>query len=328
MHDPIGVLLTNLGTPDAPTAPAVRRYLREFLSDRRVVDLPRPLWLPILYGFVLTLRPRRSARAYASIWTNEGSPLLSIMQDLAAAFESALHLQTTVPVHVAVGMTYGNPSMAQGLERLRDAGCLRVLVLPLYPQYSSPTTGSAFDAVARALTSWRRVPELRTISDYHDHRLYLQALGRSVREFWGQHGEPDRLLVSFHGMPQRFDAAGDPYRGQCEATASSLTGLLGLDAQRTLLAFQSRFGREEWLQPYTDVTLQEWARQGISTVDVVCPGFAVDCLETLEEIAIRYRQAFLAAGGQRLRYIPALNDRPDHVTALVDLAIAKLQGWL
>lgn len=328
MHTPIGVLLTNLGTPDAPTAPAVRRYLREFLSDRRVVDLPRALWLPILYLFVLPLRPRRSAHAYASIWTNAGSPLLCIMQDLAASFESALRLQTTTPVHVAVGMTYGNPSMRQALGQLRDAGCRQILVLPLYPQYSSPTTGSAFDALARVLTAWRWVPELRTISGYHDRSGYIQALARSVREFWGQNGEPERLMVSFHGMPKRFDAAGDPYRGQCEATTTLLLRALALDPTRCLQTYQSRFGREEWLQPYTDITLQEWARQGITNVDVLCPGFSVDCLETLEEIAIRNRQTFLAAGGQHLRYIPALNDRADHVNVLVELTLQHLQGWL
>ncbi len=327
MQARIGVLLTNVGTPDAPTAAAVRRYLRQFLSDRRVVDLPRAIWLPILYLIILPLRPRRSAHAYASIWTNEGSPLLCIMQDLATALAGALRLQVTNPVEVAIGMGYGNPSMARALEQLRAAGCQHLIVLPLFPQYSSPTTGSAFDAVTRALAGWRRVPEMRTIFGYHDQGRYIEALARSVREFWEQHGASDRLLVSFHGLPKRYDAAGDPYRGQCEQTAARLATALGLDAHRFALAYQSRFGREEWLQPYTDPTLQEWARKGVASVDVICPGFAVDCLETLEEIAIRSRQGFLQSGGQRLRYIPALNDRSDHVTALVEIVMQHLQGW-
>ncbi len=327
MRPRIGILLTNVGTPDAPTAAAVRRYLRQFLSDRRVIDLPRAIWLPILYLVVLPLRPRRSARAYASIWTNEGSPLLCIMQDLATALASALRLQSTNPIEVAVGMGYGNPSMSHALEQLRAAGCSRLVVLPLFPQYSSPTTGSAFDAVARALASCRQVPEMRTIFGYHDQGRYIEALARSVREFWEQHGAADRLLISFHGLPKRYDAAGDPYRGQCEQTGARLATALDLDANRFGLAYQSRFGREEWLQPYTDPTLQEWARKGLGSADVICPGFAVDCLETLEEIAIRSRQAFLQSGGQRLRYIPALNDRSDHVAALVETIMLHWQGW-
>jgi ferrochelatase len=327
VQEPIGLLLTNVGTPDAPTAKAVRRYLREFLSDRRVVDLPRALWLPILHLVILTFRPRRSAHAYASIWTEQGSPLLVIVENMAAALEAALRDKVQAPVHVAVGMAYGNPSVRRGFEELRDRGCRRILVLPLYPQYSSPTTGSSFDAVSRTLTTWRWVPELRWITSYHTHPLYIEALARSVRQAWEKDGVPDRLLVSFHGMPKRYDAAGDPYRGQCEETARLLTDALQLETDQWLLAFQSRFGREEWLMPYTDVVLHDWGRQEIGRVDVVCPGFAADCLETLEEIAIRGRETFLKSGGRELRYIPALNERPAHIAALSNLVLQHLAGW-
>jgi len=327
MQEPVGLLLTNVGTPDAPTAKAVRRYLKQFLSDRRVVDLSRALWLPILHGIILTFRPRRSAHAYASIWTAQGSPLLVIVESLAAALEASLRDKIAAPVHVAVGMAYGNPSVQRGFEELWDRGCRRVLVLPLYPQYSSPTTGSSFDAVTRTLTDWRWVPELRTIGSYHAHPLYIEALAQSVRQAWEREGEPDRLLLSFHGMPKRYDAAGDPYRSQCEETVRLLTDRLDLDPDRWLLTFQSRFGREEWLTPYTDVTLHAWGKQRMGRVDVLCPGFAADCLETLEEIAMRGRETFLRAGGGELRYIPALNERPAHIAALSDLVLRHVSGW-
>jgi ferrochelatase len=336
--EPIGLLITNVGTPDAPTPAAVRRYLREFLSDRRVVDLPRPLWWPLLYLFILPIRAPRSAHAYASIWTPEGSPLLGNTRRLAAAVEATLHARLKQPVHVAVGMGYGNPSMRMGLATLRDRGCRRLVVLPLFPQYASPTTGSTFDAVTSVLRTWRHVPELRFAGSYHDHPGYIAALVRSVRELWDREGEPDRLLLSFHGLPQRYVADGDPYAAQCEETARLLVAALGLGeaappsmpsgrSGRWALAFQSRFGREEWLRPYTDETLRSWAANGIANVDVLSPGFAADCLETLEEIGIRNRGWFLEAGGRRLRYIPALNDRPDHVEALADVAMRQLQGW-
>ena len=338
MHEPIGLLITNVGTPDAPTPAAVRRYLREFLSDRRVVDLPRPLWWPLLYLFILPIRSRRSAHAYASIWTPEGSPLLRNTRRLAEALEVALSARLPEPVHVAVGMGYGNPSMRTALTTLRDRGCRRVLVLPLFPQYASPTTGSTFDAVTNVLRNWRHVPELRFASGYHDHPGYIAALARSVRDLWDRDGEPDRLLLSFHGLPQRYVADGDPYAAQCEETARLLVAALGLGepapsakssggSGRWALAYQSRFGREEWLRPYTDETLRSWAANGIANVDVLSPGFAADCLETLEEIGIRNRAWFVEAGGRQLRYIPALNDRLDHVEALADVALRHLHGW-
>jgi ferrochelatase len=328
MQGPIGVLLTNLGTPDAPTTSAVRRYLREFLSDRRVVDLPRPLWLPILHLFILPLRPRRSAHAYSSIWSDNGSPLLHIARLQAAALEKLMRSEIAAPLHATVGMGYGNPSMRSGLEELRERGCGRVLVLPLYPQYSSPTTGSAFDAVTKVLTSWRTVPEMRWISGYHQHPGYIGALANSVREFWQEHGEPSRLLLSFHGLPKRYDTAGDPYRAQCEQTARLLATALELPEESWALTFQSRFGREEWLQPYTDMTLRAWGGDGLERVHVICPGFSADCLETVEEIDIQNRQFFLESGGGEFRYIPALNERPDHVRALADLVRQHLGGWI
>jgi protoporphyrin/coproporphyrin ferrochelatase len=327
VHEPIGVLLTNAGTPDAPTAAAVRRYLRQFLSDRRVVDLPRALWWPLLHLVILPFRSPRAARAYASVWTAEGSPLLVVSRRQAEALELALRACLAQPVHVALGMGYGSPSLGAGLAELRDRGCWRVLVLPLFPQYASPTVGSAFDGVTGVLRGWRQVPELRFACGYHDHPGYVAALAKSVRELWERDGEPDRLLLSFHGLPARFIALGDPYRGQCEETARLLVAALGLDAGRVTLAFQSRFGREEWLEPYTDEVLRSWGQSGVGTVDVVAPGFAADCLETLEEIAIRYRATFLAAGGGRFRYVPALNERPDHVAALADVVRRRLAGW-
>lgn len=325
--DATGVLLANMGSPDAPTPAALRRYLAEFLADRRVVELPRLLWWPVLHGIILNVRPRRSARLYARVWTPEGAPLLAIGRRQAAALAAALARRLDPPPHVALGMRYGTPSIRAALRELRDRDCTRVLVLPLYPQYFSGTTGSTFDAVAAALVRWRRVPALRFIGDYHDDDAYVSALARSVRELWDRDGEPERLLLSFHGIPKRYARAGDPYAEQCQRTANLLAGVLGLPYERWLVSFQSRFGREKWLEPYTDRTLQSWAAGGVRRVDVVCPGFAADCLETLEEIDMLNRRLFLAAGGERFRYIPALNDRPDHVEALADLVVRHLQGW-
>jgi ferrochelatase len=319
-----GVLLTNVGSPDAPTPAAVRRYLREFLSDRRVVDVPRLLWWPILNGVILPLRPRRSAHAYAKIWTAEGSPLVAITRRIAAALAKELSGTLGSEIPVAVGMGYGNPSLLSGLEILRNAGCDRFLVLPLFPQYSSPTTGSSFEGLTRALTRWRVIPELVTIGSYPEHPSYIAALANSVRTAWRNDGEPDLLLLSFHGLPVRFVASGDPYRAECEATARALVAALQLPPDGWKMSFQSRFGREPWLQPYTDVTLRELGRGGLR-VDVICPGFAADCLETLEEIGMQNRGWFEEAGGKRFRYIPALNDSAEHVRALAEIVGDRLQ---
>ncbi len=327
MKSPLGVLLTNIGTPDAPTPGAVRRYLREFLSDRRVVDLPRALWLPILYLFVLTFRPLRVAKLYRAIWTENGSPLLDIMKRQAAALEPVLRERAGRDVHVRLGMSYGNPSMRAGLEALRDAGCRRVVVLPLFPQHSSSTSGSTFDAVARVLASWPNLPELVFVRDYHHHPGYIAALAASVRELWQRDGEPERLLLSFHGIPQRYARQGDPYAEQCAHTTQLLREALGLGEDRCFSSFQSRFGPEPWLQPYTDETLRAWGREGVRHVDVVCPGFAADCLETLEEIQVQNRNFFVEAGGERLRYVPALNARPDHIDTLADVVLQRTRAW-
>ena len=321
-----GILLANLGTPDAPTPAAVRRYLAEFLWDRRVVELPRPLWWLILHGVILRIRPARSARKYQIIWTPEGSPLLAISQRQAAAVAAMLMERYPGPIQVAIGMRYGNPSIAAALAELRAANVQRLLVLPLYPQYSAATVASTFDAVAAELRTWRWLPELRFIAQYHDDPGYLDALAAHIHAARAdQPGE--RLLFSFHGLPKRNLLAGDPYYCQCQKTARLVAERLGLQPEQWAVAFQSRFGGAEWLQPYASVLLAEWAKAGVKSVDVACPGFAADCLETLEEIALENRQVFLAAGGERYRYLPALNDDPAHIAALADLMSRHAAGW-
>lgn len=325
----LGVLVANLGTPDEPTSTALRRYLREFLGDPRVIEIPKWRWWPILFGLVLPTRSPKSAVAYQQVWGEEGSPLLRIGERQVAGIQRRLQARSAVgPFAVELGMRYGNPSIAKALRRLRDAGAQRILVLPLYPQYSATTTGSTFDAVARELMLWRWVPELRMIGQYHDDPGYLDALARSIREHWDKHGRGERLLFSFHGMPQRYLLNGDPYYCQCHKTARLLAEHLQLPQGSWEICFQSRFGKEEWLKPYTDETVVTLARdEGVRYVDVVCPGFAADCLETLEEIAEENREYFEENGGKRLSYIPALNDRHDHVDALARLVLRHAQGW-
>jgi len=318
-----GVLLVNLGTPDAPTPEAIRRYLREFLSDRRVVDLPRALWLPLLHGVILPLRPRKLVPQYARIWRPDGSPLLAITREQRQALAAQLEADGGGTL-VVEAMRYGQPSIRTGLAELQRAGATRVIVLPLYPQYSETTTESAFDAVAAALYALGWQPELRVVRDYHDDARYIDALAQSVREHQAEHGRADRLLMSFHGIPQRYVDRGDPYGTQCEATARRLAAALELRDFDWQLAYQSRVGGAAWLGPYTDVVIRQLAHEGVRTLDVICPGFSVDCLETLDEIAIRYRELFVAAGGQALRYVPALNARPAHIDALAGLVRAQL----
>jgi len=327
----VGVLLTNLGTPDDPSPGAVRRFLAEFLSDPRVIEAPRWRWWPILHGVILRIRPRPSAAAYRAVWSEQGSPLLAISRRQAEALSRRLAGAFPAPLRVALGMRYGRPGLTDALEELRGAGCDRLLVLPLYPQYSATTTASTFDAASAALSRWRWLPELRFVSHYHDDPGYVAALAASVREAWTRDGAPDRLLLSFHGIPERYFRAGDPYYCHCQKTARLLRERLGdrLGPERVpmTVAFQSRVGREAWLRPYTDEVLREWGREGAGRVDVLCPGFAADCLETLEEIAIRNREDFVAAGGGELRYLPALNDRRDHVDALADLVLERTADW-
>jgi ferrochelatase len=326
-EDRLGVLLVNLGTPDAPTADAVRRYLAEFLSDPRVVAIPPLLWRIILHGIVLRIRPKRSAAAYRSIWTEQGSPLLVIAQRQHQAIEQALHAAYGDRVRVALAMRYGNPSIPAGLETLRQANVQRLLVLPLYPQYSATTTASIFDAVTRELQAWRWLPELRLINRYHDDPAYIEALAGSIREFREQHGSADKLLFSFHGIPKDYHQKGDPYPDECRQTAQATVARLGLSEGAWEIAFQSRFGAQEWVKPYTDATLKAWGKQGIGSVQVLCPAFSADCLETLEEIAVENRDNFLKAGGREYAYIPALNDRPDHIALFVALIKRHIQGW-
>ena len=322
------MLLANVGSPAAPTPAAVRVFLAQFLADPRVVELPRLRWWLLRNLVILPLRPRRSARLYARIWTPEGSPLLVAARRQAAALAHELTLRFGEDLPVVAGMGYGKPSIVQGLDNLRRQGCRRILILPLFPQYSATTTASVFDAVTRGLRSWRRVPELRTVNDYHDHPVYIRAVANSIEETWSQSGRPERLLLSFHGLPTRYIEAGDPYIDQCRATAALLTDAIDIEPERIVTSFQSRFGRGKWIEPATATLLEEWGRQGVDGLDVVCPGFAADCLETLEEIAITGREIFSHAGGRRFRYIPALNDRPGHIAALADVAARNLSGWV
>lgn len=323
-----GVLLTNLGTPAAPTTAAVRRYLAEFLSDPRVVELPRLLWLPLLHGVILNLRPRRSAHAYASIWRADGSPLLVWSQALTTALAARFSASHPDQLCFALGMRYGQPSIANALRQLSAAGARRILVLPLYPQYASATTASTVERVFDCTRRLRWMPALRFVTDYHADPRYIAALAETVRGHWATHGRGERLLMSFHGIPRACFVAGDPYFCQCQATARLLAQALELPADQWQICFQSRFGRQQWLEPYTDQTLTALAQAGVRTVDVVCPGFAIDCLETLEEIALQNASRFRAAGGRHLRYIAALNDSAGQVAALAGIIDDNLQGWL
>ncbi|SFS17354.1 ferrochelatase [Dyella sp. OK004] len=322
-----GVLLVNLGTPAAPTAKALRPYLAEFLGDPRVIEYPRWLWQLILHGVILRIRPPRSAHAYGRIWTPQGSPLRVGSEALAAGLQTELDQRAPGPIRVALAMRYGEPSVAHQIEQLQRDGVRRLVVLPLYPQYSATSTGSVIDAVADSFKTLRWPPELRIINDYHDNPGHIEALAQSIEHWWAANGRGDKLLLSFHGIPERYVQAGDPYFQQCQATARRLRERLGLDESQLLLSFQSRVGRERWLHPYTDATVRELAAQGVKRLDVACPGFAVDCLETLEEIAMQNRDFFIEAGGQELRYIPALNDSAGQVSSLAALALRHMQGW-
>lgn len=314
-----GVLLINLGTPDAPTPTALRRYLAEFLWDKRVVDLPRPLWWLILHGIILRTRPAKSAKAYQGVWSEEGSPLLVISKQQQQKLQQRLNEKEAGRYHVALGMRYGNPSIASAVETLQQQDVDDLVVLPLYPQNSCSTSGSSFDAVAEAMQQHRFVPPMRFIADYHDYPAYISALAESVRQAWQQHPQPEKLIISFHGTPIRFRDEGDRYFGQCERTARLLADELGLSSGQWQLTFQSRFGKEEWLQPYTDETLKALPGEGVKAVDVICPGFSADCLETLEEIAEENRDYFIEAGGESFNYIAALNTVESHIQLLAGL---------
>ncbi|MET0356519.1 MAG: ferrochelatase [Cellvibrio sp.] len=310
-----GVLLVNLGTPDAPTASALRRYLAEFLSDGRVIEIPKIIWWFILHGIILRVRPKKSAAKYASVWTPEGSPLLTISQQQTTAIQKLIGDAALVKL----GMRYGNPSIQKALREFQQAGIRKIIVLPLYPQYAAATTGSTFDAVTRELQKWRFVPELHFINNYCDHPLFIDALSKSIQEDFNQHGKPEKLLLSYHGMPKRNLDLGDPYFCFCQKTTRLLAEKLKLEKEDYITTFQSRFGYAEWLQPYTDKTIEELAQKGIKNIAVISPAFSADCLETLEELAMENRDIFKHAGGVDYRYIPALNDRDDHIAALVSI---------
>jgi ferrochelatase len=321
-----GIVLVNLGTPDAPTAPAVRRYLKEFLSDPRVVEIPKAVWKPILHGLILPLRSRKSAEKYASVWSKEGSPLKVHTEKQATLLRGYLG-ERGHSVQVAYAMRYGQPALAQVLDKLKADGCERILILPAYPQYSGTSTASVSDAVFAHFAKLRNMPELRLVKHYHDHASYIQALKQSVLAYWEKHGRPEKLVMSFHGVPKRTLVLGDPYHCECHKTARLLAEALGLTEEQYVVTFQSRFGKAEWLQPYTAPTLVRLARSGTSRVDVMCPGFPADCLETLEEIAIEAKSSFLTAGGQEFHYIPCLNESPAWIAALADIAEQHMAGW-
>ena len=320
------VVLFNLGTPAAPTPAAVRRYLREFLADPRVIEVPRAVWLPILHGIIVPFRSPRTAAKYARIWQPAGSPLAVATASLERALQAELQRRGH---HLTVrhAMRYGDPATGAVLDQLHAQGATRLLGVPLYPQYSAATTATALDAVGAWLRAQRRQPALRWVRNFADDPGYIESLAAKVRAHWAAHGRPERLVMSFHGMPRRTLLRGDPYHCECRKTGRLLAEALGLDEKQYLLSFQSRFGAEAWLQPYTEPSLRELGRSGVRRVDVVCPGFVADCLETLEEIAIEGKQAFLSSGGSEFHYIACLNDDPHWVGALADLVERELLGW-
>lgn len=323
----LGVLMLNLGTPEAPAAPALKTYLREFLWDRRIVDLPRPLWWLILNGIILNTRPKKSAAAYQKIWTDQGSPLYTGSLALVNKVQAGCSNHYPFPVRVELAMRYGQPGVAQALQRLKQGGARHLLILPMYPQYSSTTTASTFDAVVDELKRWRWIPELRFINQYHDHPLYIKALADSIISSRGRADVPEKLLFSFHGMPQRYFLAGDPYFCQCHKTARLVAEHLGLAEEQWQVSFQSLFGKEEWLQPYTAPLVEQWGRRGTGRLEVICPGFSVDCLETLEEIDQELRRTYLDAGGRAFDYVPALNDLDSHVQLMMALIDEHIRAW-
>jgi ferrochelatase len=320
--------VVNLGTPDEPSAPAIRRYLGQFLSDPRVIEIPQWVWQIILHGVILRTRPRKLVPRYRGIWLEQGSPLVVYSRAQAVGLEKQLHSEGA-DVRVVLAMRYGNPSIQAGMEALRRQGCERILIVPLYPQYAASTTATVVDAVAGYAARLRNQPELRFIKRYQDDPVYIQSLVGKLTGFWDQHGKPERLLLSFHGLPQRTILQGDPYHRDCMDTVRAIKAHLPPeDAKRVYVSFQSRFGAEKWLQPYTEPTLKTWAQEGVKHVDVMCPGFLADCLETLEEIQQECREAFLHAGGETFRYIPCLNDDERWIQGLAKIVRQHLLGWL
>lgn len=326
-EDKIGVLVTNLGTPEAPEKGALKRYLREFLSDPRVVEVPRLIWWMILNLVILNIRPKRSAHAYSTVWTERGSPLMFHTQDQADALALSMQEKYGDKVIVDFAMRYGSPSIESVTRKMLEQGVRKLLVLPLYPQYSGATNGSTFDALSQVLRKIRWVPDVRFISHYHDFTPYVDALANSIKAHWASHERADKLIFTYHGIPKRYLTLGDPYHCECYKTSRLVAEKLGLSKDEYIVTFQSRFGREEWLQPYTDHTLKLLPEQGIKSVQMICPGFSADCLETIEEIGIENRDYFLKAGGEHYEYIAALNAQPEHIAALSQLIEQNLAGW-
>ncbi len=320
------VLLVQLGTPSAPETGAVRKYLAEFLADKRVVEIPRLLWMLILHGIILNIRPKKSAEKYKSVWMPDGSPLQVYTARQASLLKGYLG-QAGQSIEVAYAMRYGEPSVASVMRKLREQNVARLLVMPMYPQYSGATTASSFDAVFAELQTWRDLPELRTIKHFHRHEAYLNSLAHQIKSQWQRDRTPDKLVISFHGMPKRTLMEGDPYHCECLVTGRLLADKLGLRRDQYEVTFQSRFGKAEWLQPYTDKTLEALGKQKLERVDVVCPGFVADCLETLEEIAIEGKETFIQAGGQEFRYLACLNDSPQWIAALAQIVQEQMAGW-
>lgn len=323
-----GVLLINLGTPDAPTAQALRPYLKEFLSNPRVIEVPRLIWWPILHGFILPFRPKESAEKYAKIWMPEGSPLKVHTERQTKLLRETLTTRLKNPPIVEYAMNIGKPSVADVLAKMQEQGCERILVIPLFPQYAASSTAAAMDNVFAALNRMRNQPAIRTIKQYHDHPGYIASLAQNVRDYWDNHGRPDKLIISFHGTPRASLDKGDPYHCACQKTGRLLAEALALDSNQYAVCFQSRFGKAKWLTPYTAVTLEQLGKEQAQRVDVICPGFVSDCLETLEEIAIEAKNTFIQAGGKEFHYIPCLNERSDWIQALADITCSHLQGWL
>ena len=321
------VLLVNLGTPEAPTTEALRTYLKEFLSDPRVVEIPRPIWWLILNGVILNTRPKKSAEKYARIWMPEGSPLKVHTERQATLLQGYLS-ENVKGVVVDYAMRYGNPSIPSVLAKLKAQNCQRILLVPMYPQYAASTVATACDAVFAELQQMRNAPALRTLKHFHDHPGYINAIAQNIRDYWMKHGRPDKLVMSFHGLPRFSLDKGDPYHCECQKSGRLIAEALGLSKEQYLITFQSRFGKAEWIKPYTAATLTELGKQKTRRVDMVCPGFVADCLETLEEIALDVREDFLHAGGGEYHYIPCLNERSDWIHTLTDLVLDNLHGWL
>jgi len=314
-----GVLLVNLGTPEAPTADALRKYLRQFLSDPRVVEIPRLVWMIILHGIILRVRPAKSAKLYESIWTEKGSPLMVISEQQKEKVTLKLAQELDEPVEVALAMRYGEPSIDKALNNFQQQGIDNIVVMPLYPQYAGPTTGSVFDAVVDAIKPWRWIPSLHFVGSYHQNEKYIKALAASVTEHFEQHGKPEKLVLSYHGMPKLFHTQGDPYYCFCALTTRALAQALKLSEDDYVMTFQSRFGKAEWLKPYTDATLEQLANDGVKDIAIMSPAFSADCLETLEELVEENKEVFIEAGGENYHYIPCLNDREDHIEAIVEM---------